>query len=717
MAAQGARGETAEQMNRILHLDAADDMFDSPYNPDANMGQTGLVKLYSANALFTRADSPINPDFLEVIRRKYAAAASPLDFATNPEGARLRINNWVSDKTLGKIRELVPSTPDLRNTEIMIVNALYFAAEWLGVFSEDDTRHLPFHISDRESIVAPMMCLSDAYFNHYQEPGVQVLDIPYKGNKYSMLVVLPDEVSGLADIEKSLTATRLAGWVANLERRKVTLGLPKFTLRLNMELSKCLKQLGMTLPFTSSADFSGITCTNSLVLSSIFHTVFIEVNERGTEAAAATALGFFLCAAKPTFFIADHPFLFLIHERATGNILFMGRVTQPYAPRSGGLERAMFEGANGNQTEQTVAPNPKTEFAINLYRALINDNENLVFSPASIWTALAMAGQGARGETAEQMNRILHLDPTDDMSDSPDNPVAEMSQAGVKVTSVNALFTPRDYPICGDFLGIARHGYRATASPIDFATNPERALLIINNWVSEKTNHKIRELIPPIAIHRETKIIIADAVHFVAEWAKMLPATDFEAFRVSDGESASAPMIHASRVFRCHEEPDVQILDIPHKDNNLSTLLILPREVSGLAEIENSLTAARLAEWIIMLEARQVTLSVPSFTILSNMELSKGLMKLGMTAPFDSSADFSGIASKGLSISKFFDALCVHICVGNEFSHLIAAEFRPSFHFPEEMEPVVFNADHPFLFLIHERATGNILFMGRVIEP
>ena len=335
MVYTGARGETAEQMARALHLEGGRESATAGFgvlNAVLNNGGAGY-QLSMANRLWGQKSYPLRPEFLAITREQFGAELAPLDFGKS-EQARLTINRWVEERTNDKISDLIaPGVLDAM-TRLVLTNAIYFKGGWEHEFSDKATKDAPFHLSTTKEVQAPLMHQSHEFA--YAETGdFQLVALPYRGYDLSMLVLLPRRVEGLDQVEGQLTAENLNRWTSKLKDRMVHLSLAKFNMTSQFELSELLRELGMTLAFSDQADLSGISSAEGLKISDVIHKAYVDVSEKGTEAAAATAIVLAPTAApiaepeKPVVFRADHPFLFMIRDHRTGAILFLGRLTDP----------------------------------------------------------------------------------------------------------------------------------------------------------------------------------------------------------------------------------------------------------------------------------------------------------------------------------------------------------------------------------------------------
>ena len=336
----GARGETASQMAGALEFSLGSGKkggalgrqrlhaaFGELQRSLRAAGAKGGVEMSIANALWPQNKYPFRKSYLRQIKEEYGSAGRPLDYRS-PDEARGVINRWVEGETRQKIKDLLPDGSIDSMTRMVLTNAIYFKGDWATQFDVKRTHELPFKLASGKSLKTPMM-FQKGNFGFFQDEEIQALEMPYKGEKVSMVVLLPRKVGGLAALEKSLSVAKLSGWLGKLRRIKVDTLFPKFKMTSRFELSSHLQNLGMKKAF-SDADFSGMDGSRELYLSGVFHKAFVEVNEEGTEAAAATGavLGRRSIRRGPSF-RADHPFLFLIRDKETGSVLFLGRYAQP----------------------------------------------------------------------------------------------------------------------------------------------------------------------------------------------------------------------------------------------------------------------------------------------------------------------------------------------------------------------------------------------------
>ena len=332
MTYAGARGNTAVEMAETLHFPLPAEEFHpamggliDQINDPAREGYSLAV----ANRLWGQVGYPFLPEFLATVEENYGAGLEQMDFAADPEPCRLTINQWVEDQTNNKIKDLLPANSITSYTRLVLTNAIYFLGDWQYQFDPELTTDAPFYSAPGESITLPMMHQEqDLQYAEYD--GVQVLEFPYNNEELSLIAILPDEIDGLPALEQSLTSATLDTYLGGLSETPVSVHLPKFEMTCEFSLRDTLMTMGMVDAFGGAADFSRIDGMGGLFISKILHKAFIQLDEEGTEAAAATAVVLDGSVGDPMpEFRADHPFLFLIRDNVTDSILFLGRVIEP----------------------------------------------------------------------------------------------------------------------------------------------------------------------------------------------------------------------------------------------------------------------------------------------------------------------------------------------------------------------------------------------------
>jgi len=343
MTYAGAREETEQQLAEGMHYTLSQDQLHAAFNAldqilisrsDGELPEDGgdPFQLNVANAIWGQRDFHFEEDFLDTLARHYGAGLRLLDFIQQPEPSRQVINDWVSQETEEKIQDLIPQGAIDPDTRLVLSNAIYFNAGWLEPFEKDLTEEGTFTTLFGEEVSVPMMAQRDSVTYPYLDgEGFQAVELPYVGGDVAMLVILPDQ-GEFEVFEEQFSIDTVEGITADLSPRSIALRMPRFEFESEFSLAGTLADMGMPQPFSTAADFSGMTGGKDLFISDVFHKAFVSVDEEGTEAAAATAVIMKLTslpATSPLEVTVDRPFLFLIRDRGTGAVLFLGRVVNP----------------------------------------------------------------------------------------------------------------------------------------------------------------------------------------------------------------------------------------------------------------------------------------------------------------------------------------------------------------------------------------------------
>lgn len=336
MTCAGARENTAKQMADVLHFTLDQKELHPTFGKLETwlngIQEKGDVQLNVANSLWPQKGYSFTTEYLTLSKKYYGVRITPLDYRQAVEEARKIINQWVEEKTKDKIKNLIK--PGILNplTRLVLVNAIYFKGNWASQFDEKRTRDETFYLLSGKRVQAHMMAQKEE-FRYAKKESLQVLELPYVGADLSMIVLLPGKTDGLPELERHLTPGTLMEWIAGLRKQKVQVFLPKFKMTSQFRLDQTLIAMGMRDAFDpGKANFAGMDGQhNWLYIGAVIHKAFVDVNEEGTEAAAATAVAMRVKMARPTspIFRADHPFIFLIRDNKTGSILFIGRVLDP----------------------------------------------------------------------------------------------------------------------------------------------------------------------------------------------------------------------------------------------------------------------------------------------------------------------------------------------------------------------------------------------------
>ncbi|MEX0712623.1 MAG: serpin family protein [Pirellulales bacterium] len=335
MAYAGAGGRTRSEIADVLHLSAPEPELHRSFaalRRDVHSPDAASWRLLLANRIFAQHDYDFHPEFFDLLAGHYQAEPARVDFAADTAGARRQINAWVREQTRGKIKDLVPDDVLSGSTRMVLTMAIYFASDWDHQFETGLTEQAAFYIAPGKKVQVPIMHQA-GYFAYFRGDGFQALALPYQRDRFSMVLLLPDEIDGLAELEAQLDADPLREWLAAMRREHVELFMPRFRLETRIDLGEVLKSMGVQAAFDPGmAEFPRITSSERLFISAAIHKAYVNVDEHGTEAAAADAWDDTSADAgngKPPVFRADHPFLFLIRHNRSGAILFVGRLARP----------------------------------------------------------------------------------------------------------------------------------------------------------------------------------------------------------------------------------------------------------------------------------------------------------------------------------------------------------------------------------------------------
>ena len=341
MTYAGARGDTAEEMAATLQFLLEQDRLHPAFNwLDAELASRGEgaqgkdgegFRLNIVNAIWGQKDYGFLSTFLDVLAENYGAGLRILDFVTEPEKSRVTINEWVSDQTEDRIKDLIPQGAIDVLTRLVLTNAIYFNAAWEYPFDEDMTADGPFYLLDGGQVTVPMMQQMQS-FGYTDGEVYQAVELLYDGDELSMVILLPAS-GNFEAFEEGLEAQQISDIISDLQLAQVTLTMPKFEFDSEFSLKDTLAEMGMPAAFSEAADFSGMTGTRDLCISAVLHKAFVSVDEAGTEAAAATAVivGETAVPGQSVEVTVNRPFIFLIRDIETGSILFVGRVLNPGA--------------------------------------------------------------------------------------------------------------------------------------------------------------------------------------------------------------------------------------------------------------------------------------------------------------------------------------------------------------------------------------------------
>ncbi len=375
--------------------------------------------------------------------------------------------------------------------------------------------------------------------------------------------------------------------------------------------------------------------------------------------------------------------------------------------------------------DRTTVVEGNNAFAVALYGRLRNQSGNLFFSPESISTALAMAYAGARGGTASQMAKTLHFTlPPEKLQPAMGALLSDLNAAhdGYQLSVANALWAQQGYTFLDDFLNLLKTNYGAGLNQVNFKGATEAARVTINQWVEQKTQDKIKDLLQPGALRPDTRLVLTNAIYFKGDWETQFDKaqTKNEDFHLSKAQTTTAPLMHREGRFNYFDGGTFQILEVPYKSKELSMIVFLPKDPGGLPALEQSLTNSNMQQWLKqMVSVSKVIVTIPKYKMTQQFSLGSTLSAMGMPEAFGASADFSGMTGhRDFAISEVIHKAYVDVNEeGTEAAAATAVTMRALAMRAPEAQPPIFRADHPFVFMIRDNRSASILFMGRMADP
>ncbi len=385
------------------------------------------------------------------------------------------------------------------------------------------------------------------------------------------------------------------------------------------------------------------------------------------------------------------------------------------------------DNTGSTQTGIQEVVNANNKFAFDLYSEFNKTKKgNIFYSPYSISAALAMTYEGAKGQTANEMKSVFHFPENNVLRPSFSAIYSDINKSAknYELRTGNALWAQKDYSFLEDYISRVEKYYGGKATNLDFAGESEKSRQIINNWVEDQTNNKIKDLIPAGTLDEMTRLVLTNAIYFKGIWVKQFneDETRDRDFRISSNNNVKVKMMQRTddeSIFGYTENNQLQILEMPYSGEKLSMLVFLPKD-DDIESLENSITTEKLSEWKEDLKEQKVNIFIPKFKFETKYFMADTLAEMGMPTAFGGAADFSGMTGKmNLAISQVIHQAFVEVSEEGTEAAAATAVGMPIGVADSKKEPKisVFRADHPFIFLIQQKSTGNVLFMGRVVDP
>ncbi|XP_009485461.2 uncharacterized protein LOC104034244 [Pelecanus crispus] len=723
MLTLGARSDTLTQILRVLSFnprEISENEIHEGYRQlmqMVNRKNEGL-QLNMGNVLFVLDRLKPQDKFLSNLRNFYEGEAYPMNFK-RADQAQIKINEYVAGRTNGKIKDLINNLDPL--TEILLISYIYFNAEWEKPFDPKYTKKTKFFVDGNKAVEVPMMFGMGLFKHGYDEQlSSTVVQMDYKGGA-SAFFILPDP-GKMRKLEKRLSCERMSRWRTLVSKSSANLYLPKFTLYGTYNLKNILYKMGIMDVFTDKADLSGITGQPQHRVSQAIHKAVVNVDETGTEAAAATGMEI-VPMSVPVTITFDRPFLMVITMES--NILFMGKIVNPLKK-----DYMCHEVSNTNLhdgTENLLAykcgkqGSNYADFVFRFYKQAIlkEADKNVFFSPMSISTAFAMLAVGAKSRTLSQIFQGLGFDGLTetrihDIHESFHEVLAVLNCTdSITLNIGNALFTATGYEPQETFLQNTKQFYDAEFYSSSFH-KPEEAKKQINKYVKEKTKGKIPELIGHL--DASSVLVLVNYIYFKAAWEKSFdPLRTYEDdFFVNTNASVRVNMMQRDSSYNSYYDRDLscEVVELPYQ-GTARALLILPDD-GKMKQVEAALSKETVCKWDNKLETRTLNLQLPKISISGSYDVKNLFKEMGITEVFSGNADLSGISgSRNLQVSQAIHKALLEVHeAGTEASGATAIVLnrllRPS---------VTIKFNRPFIILISDKATGTTLFMGKIVHP
>ncbi|XP_014869815.1 uncharacterized protein LOC106934436 [Poecilia latipinna] len=711
----GARGETHQQLFRTLGFNSSQLTQSDINNAFLKIIGSMASKISQGTAVFVDSLFTPKPDFLHVLKQWYFTEGFKVDFSNPIEGVNT-INQCVSRMTSGKITRLVESLDP--STVLYLLNYVYFKGIWATPFDPKLTTLDLFRVTETVEVPVPMMRMKADVDTYYDKAiATSILHLPFN-NSYSMLLLLPDTMETL---ESKISPAHITRWLKQLKQRKYKISVPMFYMNTSYKLNDVLNEMGMADMFENHTNLSGITDGQKPVVSEVIHQATLDVDETGATAATGVGISLFSLIAPELKF--NRPFIVMITEftMLSAPVVLWILSALVCVGRShhhiGHGEKAQDTAADDANNKISLVTSANKEFAFRLYRKLAGDafsqGKNIFFSPLSVSTALAALSVGAQGETHQQLFRGLGFNGSQlaqtDVNQAFRTFFANTSQDIRQGTAifVGSIFKPKP-----EFLDALKQSFSAEGFSVDFTKTTESADTI-NQYVSDKTNGKINKLVE--SLDPDTVMYLLSYIYFKGKWETPFDPRDTkqDVFRVEENTEVQVQMMEMEKDVNIYSDKAINttVLHLPF-NNSYSMLLLLPENMTML---ENNISPAHVARWLKWLTTKTYIIYVPKFSIKTSYNLKDVLTEMGMADMFGDRADLGGITEEQkLAVSEVVHQATLDVDeTGATAAAATGIGFIPlSFHYVPELK---FN--RPFMVVITDRTTENMLFMGKIVNP
>ncbi|CAI6364777.1 unnamed protein product [Macrosiphum euphorbiae] len=743
MLYEGALGNTAKQIEQVVGISGHKQNMRERYSQKLQSLQSHGKDDYELDIgtkLFMDVSVQPKPDFIETISRWYNSSLEVVDFS-KPANAVNSINQWAEILTHGRIQQLISEAETKESTVLLLLNAIYFKGYWTTPFNKELTKRGAFYLNSKTAVdVQLMTAYSNFKLSTIESLNARLISLPYQGNKFVMYIILPDE-NGLDDLINKINPSLLGESIKNMKTYSTKVVVPRFSFEYTSILGPLLQKLGITDMFGQNANLTNLGNDGqfgSLIVSNVLQKAGLEVNEQGSTAHAATEVELDHRFGEPieAYFEVNRPFLFMIEDITMNTIVFVGQVTNPLSQGSpvvsippvksktpiksvGNIELKMK-----NNFEQEIDFQRFSYFDRELFQelSLNQPDSNVVVSPASIKTMLTLLSEGARGDTLDQLNRVLRL-PTDQSTFHNVLHANQLSMESnlIDLVVVNNIFVKNKNSISNYFKETAQDKYSANITEINLL-NIEASVKMINKQIFDVTHGLINSVISKDDFDGNTELLLTNVLYFKGDWLVKFDenSTKKQCFYTKPSMCTEVSMMNLQNHLGYGYIPDIkaQVIELLYKDINFSMLILLPDENTSTVQVLKDSQHNSFSKILNSIDERTVNLSLPRFKIDFSTKLPSVLKKMGLTSIFSSNANLTSIfnPAKQVLVKDITHKVTMEVNEkGSRAGAVTVVSVIPLSNIPQP-SPVTVLVDRPFIFYIFNRATKNILFSGQVYD-
>ncbi|KAI8118997.1 Serine protease inhibitor 42Dd [Lucilia cuprina] len=618
---------------------------------------------------------PIDQSVRNMAKNSFESEMEQIDFFASKNAANI-INSWVSKKTRNLIRDIVSPSSISGDTSALLLNSIYFKSDWLTKFASYDTETQDFFVTKYKKVPVDMMYNEDVfrYADFPDDLQASVVELPYNSSDLSMLLILPKDIEGLSDLERKLRYYDFQAIAQKLKRETVTVKLPRFKIEYETDLIKPLQQLGLNALFNNAGSINLFKNQQKpLIVDQFKHKSYINVNEAGTEAAAAT-------------------------------VLIVGII-------------ALSQSTNGKLASNYAQTIERNLFASEFYNAVASEklNDNVVVSPAAVQISMALAFYGAKGKTATEMQTGLRLGSSD--AEDVVRRFGEFQLAFGRDNNMrlaNNIYINENLEFKQKFKDVAQRNFESNIEKADFhPPYNKRTAERINKAMETKTNGKITDILAPQQLNDLTEGVIVNGITFSAPWQKAfrLDKTSKRSFS-SGRQSFKVDTMWTLNNFQYGEVSnlDAKVVELPYQNSDFSMVVILPNRKDGLRDLLQNLKGKNLVAILDdSLSTQKVEIYLPKFSATFGVNLEEPFKKLGVTTMFTRQGDFGNMYRMFVShyINSANHKAYVEVSEAGTEQPLESGGLKNIFSRTKKFE-----ADHPFVFCIKHK--DSVIFMGHI---